>query len=76
MNGEVELFTVVCLPSENGNFPTVIFRSPYVEDEEKKTEDELCEKKAADFAGWIERGYAVLFQHCRGQGKDRGKNVP
>lgn len=26
-----ELFTVVCLPQENGAFPTVIMRLPYVD---------------------------------------------
>lgn len=27
----IELFTVVCLPSEGGKFPTLIHREPYVE---------------------------------------------
>ena len=41
-SGEVQLFTVVCLPQTCGTFPTVICRSPYVDEEEFLTEDEIC----------------------------------
>ena len=40
----VELFTVVCLPDKNGKFPTVIYRTPYVDESESKSSEEICEK--------------------------------
>ena len=76
MNGEVELFTVVCLPSEKGNFPTVIYRSPYVDSEEFLPEEEICKNIMTDFNPWIDHGYAVVYQHCRGRGKSSGDCVP
>ncbi len=71
-----KLFTLVCLPSEHGTYPTVIYRSPYVDAEEFLTEDAICEKKAHDLAQWTENGYAVVFQHCRGRGKSEGECIP
>ena len=72
----IELFTVVCLPSEGGKFPTLIHREPYVEAEEKLSCEEVCEKRLAYFAPWINAGYAVVFQHCRGSGKSGGDFIP
>ena len=71
-----ELFTLVCLPEERGVFPTVILRSPYVDAEEAPTEAELCERKLTEFAGWLDAGFAVAFQHCRGRGKSSGDCIP
>lgn len=74
-NGE-RFFTICLLPEKNGKFPIVISRSPYV----KHTVDMPEEKIAQDYYDgakrWLERGYAVLFQHCRGQGKSTGAFVP
>lgn len=70
------LFTVVCLPCESGEFPAVIYRSPYVDGEEGLSEVEVCEKRLAEYAYWLDAGYAVVFQHCRGRGKSDGDCVP
>ena len=71
-----DLFTVVCLPDRRGKYPTVICRSPYVDSDELLSESEICEKKAEEYSLWLERGYAVVFQHCRGKGKSSGDCVP
>ena len=76
LNNEAELFTVICLPDDKGRYPTVIYRTPYVDSEETLSEGEICAKKAEHYATWIEHGYAVVFQHCRGRGKSGGDCVP
>ena len=67
-----ELFTVVCLPEEGGQYPTVIYRTPYVDAEEAMAEDEICERRLREYAHWLDAGYAVVFQHCRGRGRSGG----
>ena len=74
-NGE-ELFTIICLPEKSGTFPTVIRRSPYVDDELTLSEEEICEKHRTDCSAWMDAGYAVVFQHCRGCGKSSGDFIP
>ena len=73
---KAELFTVVCLPQSRGKFPTVIYRTPYVDAAEQQTEDEICTDKLCEYKGWLDNGYAVVFQHCRGRGKSTGDCVP
>ena len=68
-NDNVKLFTVICLPDEKGTYPTVIYRKPYVDEEELMSEEKICEIKAKEFFEWLSHGYAVVFQHCRGRGK-------
>ena len=75
-NNNAELFTVICLPDSQGAYPTVIYRKPYVDSEEALSEKEICSEKAAEYITWIEHGYAVVFQHCRGRGKSSGDCVP
>ncbi|MBR5817203.1 MAG: CocE/NonD family hydrolase, partial [Clostridia bacterium] len=69
-------FTVVLLPSKEGCFPTVVCRSPYVKSTLGKTEADITEDYLSSFNAWLERGYAVVYQHCRGQGKSSGAFVP
>ena len=71
-----QLFTVICLPENTGKFPTVIYRNPYVDTAQHQTEEEICAAKLLDFKGWLENGYAVVFQHCRGRGKSSGDCIP
>ena len=71
-----ELFTVICLPDMCGKYPTVIYRNPYVDSDENLSEDEICTKKLNECCGWLQRGYAVVFQHCRGRGKSSGDCIP
>ena len=75
ING-TELFTVVCLPSEVGKYPTVIYRNPYVDGDEFILEEEICKNRLCEFSYWLDAGYAVVFQHCRGRGKSSGDCVP
>ena len=70
------LFTAVCLPHKEGCFPTVIYRSPYVDHAENMTEQEICDSLLKEHREWLENGYAVVFQHCRGRGKSSGDCVP
>ena len=71
-----EIFTFIYLPSEDGKFPAVIFRSPYVWEYENKTEEEVVEAYSKEYKPWVERGYAVVCQHSRGTGKSKGDFLP
>ncbi|MBQ8600279.1 MAG: CocE/NonD family hydrolase [Clostridia bacterium] len=73
---DADLFTVVCLPQEEGVFPTVIYRNPYADAAVQQTEEEVCRSEAEGFAPWLEQGYAVVYQHCRGRGKSSGHCIP
>ena len=71
-----DFFTVVLLPNETDRFPTVVCRSPYVQGTIDLSESELLEKYATIYRDWLDGGYAVVYQHCRGQGKSSGAFVP
>ena len=71
-----DLFTVICLPQKSGTFPTVIMRTPYVDDDENLSEEEICKRILTDNAAWVNSGYALVFQHCRGRGKSSGDCIP
>lgn len=75
VNG-AELFTVCCLPEKDGKFPTVIFRSPYVDEFEFTDEQEICSNYLNTYCNFLDKGYAVVFQHCRGRGKSTGDCIP
>ncbi|MBQ7010958.1 MAG: hypothetical protein IJN63_04570 [Clostridia bacterium] len=70
------LFTVVLLPEREGGFPTVVCRSPYVKNTVDQDENDVVRACENTYAPWLLRGYAVVFQHCRGQGKSTGAFVP
>lgn len=71
-----DFFTAVLLPDGKGCFPTVVCRSPYVSQARDIEEDKLVESYLTTYLRWLERGYAVVFQHCRGHGKSSGAFVP
>ena len=71
-----ELFTVVCLPEAEGTFPIVIYRSPYVDQMEEMSEQEICEHYTEMQQAWLMDGYAVVYQHCRGRGRSSGDCIP
>ena len=71
-----KLFTVVCLPKESGTFPTVIIRTPYVNADEFTEEEQICQNKIKEYNTWLQNGYAVIFQHCRGSGRSSGYMHP
>ena len=70
------LFTVILKLSVQGKFPTAIFRNPYVQLFEKTEEDEIVKLYLKEMTPWLENGYAVVMQHCRGQGKSEGDFIP
>ena len=69
-------FTVVLLPREGGIFPTVIIRTPYVQAMVDTAEETIAQICLRTYRAWLDRGYAVVYQHCRGQGKSTGAFVP
>ena len=71
-----DLFTVTLLPDQEGQYPTVIRRSPYVDRYEKISEEDIMEELLTTQADWLANGYAVVFQHCRGRGKSSGDFIP
>ncbi len=75
LNG-AKLFTAVALPYEGGRFPTVIYRNPYVDEFEDSDEDEVCAWVLQTIKNFLDAGYAVVYQHCRGRGKSTGDCIP
>lgn len=71
-----KFFTVVLLPEKEGCFPTVICRSPYVQNTMDLSEDSIVQGYMNSFHSWLKNGYAMVYQHCRGQGKSTGAFVP
>ena len=71
-----ELFTVCCLPETGDKFPVVICRSPYVDYYEFRSEEEACADYLKMHKSYLDKGYAVVLQHCRGRGKSSGDCVP
>lgn len=71
-----DLFTVVCLPEAAGRYPVVLSRSPYEDSLNQLSDEEAAESILESCASWLERGYAVIRQHCRGTGKSSGDCIP
>ena len=67
----VKLYTVGVAPSSGGKFPIVVARNPYVKEERIDVA-----KWAAQQNRYVKRGYASVFQHCRGCGMSEGDWVP
>ncbi len=72
----INLFTVIMLPEKTGKFPVVVVRNPYVDEFEQKTEEEICQTYLSWHETFLLRGYAVVYQHCRGRGKSDGDCIP
>jgi len=64
MRDGVELSAEVHLPEAGVSFPTILLRTPYSNGPDKFEQYGL--------ARYLESGYAVVFQHTRGQGKSQG----
>ncbi|MBE6731994.1 MAG: CocE/NonD family hydrolase [Ruminococcaceae bacterium] len=71
-----KLFTVVTLPEKEGKFPTVIMRSPYVDNDEFTDEETVLKNHLGCKETFLNEGFAVVDQHCRGRGKSEGIFVP
>lgn len=72
----IKLFTVVLLPDSNGKFPVVIVRNPYVDKFENEKEENIAIEYLNEYKEWLNSGYAVVIQHCRGRGKSDGDCIP
>lgn len=70
------LFTAVFLPEKDGKFPIVLMRSPYVDEVENLPEEEILIRMEKEWSPWLMRGYALVYQHCRGRGKSDGDCIP
>ena len=75
-NDGLKLFTVILLPEPTGKFPVVIVRNPYVDSYEYEKEENVAIAYLNENKEWLNRGYAVVIQHCRGRGKSEGDCVP
>lgn len=71
---DVSLFTIVCFPDEKEKYPVIVYRTPYVEGDENK--HNLCNQIEKEYQRWLENGYGVIFQHCRGRGESSGDFIP
>lgn len=71
-----KLYTAVMLPSKDGRFPVVIKRNPYVNSTTSCSDEEYLSNCMKENEKWLRRGYAVVFQHCRGRGKSSGECEP
>ena len=74
-SNETKLFTVVLLPESTGKFPVVIERNPYVDKFENEKEENIAIEYLNENKEWLNRGYAVVIQHCRGTGRSGGDCV-
>ena len=70
VNG-VKLYTVIMLPKKEGKFPTIVMRTPYIEHNDYD-DDRTVNFLLSHHIRFLERGYSVVFQHCRGTGKSQG----
>ncbi len=73
---QTKLFTAVLLPNENGTFPTVVIRTPYVDNYAAWSDNGICVQYMREYMTWLAGGYAVVVQHCRGRGKSEGDFIP
>lgn len=71
-----DFFTVVILPDESVHYPVVVMRNPYVGHLTEADENEIVRQYEDSLRQWTDSGYAVVYQHCRGQGKSTGAFVP
>jgi putative CocE/NonD family hydrolase len=71
MTDGVKLYTGGVAPANAKKCPIVIIRTPYVK--EQRTDMVAWEKSRHVY---VSRGYACVFQHCRGCGMSEGDWVP
>ena len=74
MSDKTGIFTMVAAPvgvNESDKYPTVFIRTPYAQANAAKLAM-FCQSQAA----WLSKGYAVVFQHCRGTGASEGEFYP
>lgn len=67
----VPLYTYGAAPAGGGSCPIILTRTPYVQDAPVDLAQYAEIQRDA-----IQRGYAVLTQHCRGCGRSEGEWIP
>lgn len=77
MRDGVQLYTSVIKPQEKGKFPIVLIRNPYsVRGGTQETVDDLLNGPLkTELTDFIENGYCLVIQHCRGTGSSEGEHV-
>jgi predicted acyl esterase len=72
MSDGTKLYTRISMPAVGDKFPIVYIRTPYEKSHEGTPHD--LSSCAADSC--IKHGYAVVWQHCRGEGDSEGFCIP
>ena len=72
MEDGVKLYTLTLLPEGEGPYSAVFARTPY----DPAPSPELIGNVENTFRGYLARGFAVVWQHCRGRGGSEGEFVP
>ena len=75
VNG-ADLFTAILLPDKVGKYPIVIIRNPYVDKYENSSEEYVIYDYLKEYETWLQEGYVIVYQHCRGRGKSSGECIP
>lgn len=69
-------FNVILKPEKEGKFPIILWRSPYVDQFESEDESVSVKAEYESFKPFVDAGFAVIAQHCRGRGKSGGDCIP
>ena len=72
----VKFFNVILKPEKEGKFPVILHRNPYVDVYEDSDENVSVGAEHSSFAPYLDAGFAVVVQHCRGRGKSGGDCIP
>jgi len=64
----VKIYTKIYLPAEEGTFPTVLIRTPYDSVPSFNEDYEIALRKH-----YLDGGYALVVQHCRGTYNSEGE---
>ena len=72
MSDGVRLYTRIVAPKGEDKYPIIFLRTPY-EDSHNGNAHNIA---AYDRHEYIDNGYAVVIQHCRGRGDSEGVCVP
>ncbi len=75
-SGGEKLFTIIMSPTESKKHPAILIRNPYTDDTVPMTIEETVDRAIIMVKQFLEAGYAVVFQHCRGYGKSTGFSTP
>ncbi len=83
MRDGVRLATTVLKPEKEGRFPTVLIRHPYFSPFKEevtaenfwKLHEMLTPMLSREINDFLENGYCVIVQHCRGTGNSEGQHI-